>query len=110
MTHLWIQASIITNESPSICSLLKQPCLANKSLANNVWALEMLFVPIGKGDTVSATTSPKEFLIHAPKIDGPGFPLDVPSKFNFQRPNDGGLQMFFQGKICAGGGLIFHPL
>ena len=70
----------------------------------------MLFVSIGKGDIVSAKTSPKEFLIHAPKPDGPGFTLEAPSKFSFQRPDDGGLQMFFLGKIWAGEGLIFHPL
>lgn len=43
----------------------------------------MLLVSIGKGDTMMVTTCPEEFLIHAPKPDGLGFPLDAPSKFNF---------------------------
>ena len=51
----------------------------------------MLFVLIGKGDIVIATTSPSEFLIHAPKLEGLGLPLDAPSKFNFQYPSSGGL-------------------
>ena len=108
--HLCIQASIITNESPSICSRWKQPRLARISLANSAWASFILLVLIGKGDTVIATTWPEGFLIHAPKLDGPGFPFEAPSKFSFQKPEDGGLKMFFLDKIWDGEGLIFHPL
>ena len=98
MMRLWIQASIITKESPSICSLWKYPYLANISPANRACASAVLFVSIGKGDIVIATTSPEEFLIHAPKPDGPRFPLEAPSKFNFQNPYDGGLQIFLRAK------------
>ena len=73
----------MTEESPSICSNRKLPCFAKIRLANRACASAMLFVLIGKGDTVIATTSPSEFLIHAPKPEGPGLPLDAPSKFNF---------------------------
>ena len=109
MMHLWIQASIIIEESPSICSLSKQPCLAKIRLANSAWGSAMSLVSIGKGTTVIATTYPEEFLIHAPKPNGPRFPLEAPSKFNFQNPYVGGLQIFFQGKKKVGDWLIFHP-
>ena len=38
-----------------------------------------------------ATTLPKEFLIQTPKPEGPRFPLEAPSKFSFEKPEDGGL-------------------
>ena len=70
----------------------------------------MLFVLIGKGDIVIATTSPMEFLIHAPRPEGPGFPLDAPSKFNFQNPLTRGLQpVFLWIKEEVDELLIFHP-
>ena len=71
------------DESPSICSNQKLPCFAKIRLANRACASAMLFVLIEKGDIVIATTSPSKFLIHAPKLEGLGLPLDAPSKFNF---------------------------
>ena len=109
MMRLWIQASIMTEESPSICSQLKLPCFANISLANRACASAMLLVLMGKGDIMLATTSPMEFLIHTPKPEGPGFPLDAPSKFNFQNPKAGGHQVFLWVEEEVEDLLIFHP-
>ena len=62
-------------ESPSICSNQKLPCFAKIRLANKACASAMLFVLIGKGDTIIATTSPSKFFIHAPNLEGLGLPL-----------------------------------
>ena len=62
---------------------------------NRACASAMLFVLVGKGNIVIATTSPSEFMIHAPKPEGPGLPLGAPSKFNFQYPSYGGLYPIF---------------
>ena len=82
----------MTEESPSICSNRKLPYFSKIRPANRACAAAILFVLIGKGDTIIATTSPSEFLIHATKPEGLGLPLDAPSKFNFQYPSSGGLQ------------------
>ena len=56
----------------------------------------MLLVSLGKGDTMIVTTSLEEFLIHAPKPDGLGFPLEATSKFNFQNPYIGVSKYSFE--------------
>ena len=78
--------------------------------ASRAWDSTILFVPIGRGEVVSATTSPLESLMHAPRLEFPGLTLDAPSKFSFQYPASGGLQItFLQDKGEEVVLLIFQP-
>ena len=87
-----MQALIMTAESPSMCNLRYFPCFARIRPAKRACNSAMLLVPDGRGEVTIATTKPCESRIHAPNPEGPGFPLEAPSKFNFQNPSDGVVQ------------------
>lgn len=76
-------------------------------LARRTWASVILIIPIGEGEVVIAT-SLLESLMHSPRLKFLGLPLDSPSKFSFQYPTFGGLQVTFlqdKGEIVL---LIFQ--
>ena len=108
---LCMQALFITVESPSMCNLWYFPCFPRIRPAKRACNSAMLLVPDGREEAVIATTTTCESRMHAPNLEGPRFPREAPSKFNFYKPPEGYVQWIVDwGTKEWFGYLIFQPL